>query len=473
MSAQLEAVLAAAKHGEWHKFKKRLNAKGLTFEDFNQIPPGRSWGVVHQLAYWGQVEPLRRALEKFPRIDLNLKTKQGTTVEDIIAEEKHSEAFTNLLNEKLASQTHQEIVSAARDGDWYTFKALLNSPRMTLEALNSVPPGRTWGVIHQISYWGATEILKLVLDKFEKLNLELETSEDAAQTPEDIARGRGVKAYLEHLRERIDSATKSAPAKIPSSKMKTPISGVGKTCSICFMDDHEEGTIGVACDNDHFMCEGCFGMYVQTECDVKENPQSVILKGGRVLCPRKKSDDCDSNAFANKLIAMVVSDERYELYLRARDFVVGKEAIAGALSKIESGGLAQVEQEQIRNLYIKADGTFSAYMCKKCKFGPIDHGWCNSLSTHHEEKKGETGQINNACPKCGWFAPVISKWLKWDGKFREGGKAIITQADVFTMGVQELKSELAKRGLKRSGNKAELQYRLSSALGATAKKHKY
>eukprot|EP01050_Picozoa_sp_SAG11_P004532 SAG11_NODE_292_length_11180_cov_6.023825_4_plen_68_part_00 len=47
----------------------------------------------------------------------------------------------------------------------------------------------------------------------------------------------------------------------------------------------------------------------------------------------------------------------YESYLKARDFVVGKDAVAGVLAKIKtSDHLATVEQEQIRNLYKKADG---------------------------------------------------------------------------------------------------------------------
>jgi hypothetical protein len=50
--------------------------------------------------------------------------------------------------------------------------------------------------------------------------------------------------------------------------------------------------------------------------------------------------------------------------------------VAGALAKVKdaSGALGAVEQEQIRNLYKKADGSYSAFMCLKCKFGPIDHG---------------------------------------------------------------------------------------------------
>lgn len=41
-----------------------------------------------------------------------------------------------------------------------------------------------------------------------------------------------------------------------------------------------------------------------------------------------------------------------------------------------------MEQEQIRNLYKKHDGTYSCYMCKKCKHGPIDHMACGDLTYH-------------------------------------------------------------------------------------------
>ena len=68
---------------------------------------------------------------------------------------------------------------------------------------------------------------------------------------------------------------------------------------------------------------------------------------------------------------------------------MGKEAVAGALAKVkDAGALGSVEQEQIRNLYKKADGTYAAYQCKKCKFGPIDHYHCSDLTAHHGAQKG-------------------------------------------------------------------------------------
>eukprot|EP01043_Picozoa_sp_COSAG02_P050643 COSAG02_NODE_5231_length_4520_cov_70.095454_3_plen_201_part_00 len=101
---------------------------------------------------------------------------------------------------------------------------------------------------------------------------------------------------------------------------------------------------------------------------------------------------------------------------------VGKDAIAGVLSKMKtSSALAAVEQEQIRNLYRKANGEYSAYMCRACKFGPIDHFACADLNAHQGEQVGSS-EINNACPKCGWFAKKIAQWPTWDGEFHEGGK---------------------------------------------------
>ena len=180
----------------------------------------------------------------------------------------------------------------------------------------------------------------------------------------------------------------------------------------------------MSCDEDHFICQECFSSYVESESNTEDNAQSVVLNGGRILCPHAKSSNCTSGillppwhaciflviwnardgskssncasgAYANKLIAMIVSDELYERYLQvssssylmhvssssydslwptlrevpsgilllispphisctyppphmivsdqlyesflqARDFVVGKDAVAGALAKVQN-----------------------------------------------------------------------------------------------------------------------------------------
>ena len=55
------------------------------------------------------------------------------------------------------------------------------------------------------------------------------------------------------------------------------------------------------------------------------------------------------------------------------------------------------------------------YQCPKCSFGPVEHGNCEDLSSHHGETVGENGKISNACPKCNFLGDHISEWVKWDG----------------------------------------------------------
>ena len=65
-------------------------------------------------------------------------------------------------------------------------------------------------------------------------------------------------------------------------------------------------------------------------------------------------------------------------------------------------------------------------MCGQCKTGPITHYGCADLQSHHNEQvqnvrvAGRAGQVNNACPSCGWFSPKIQDWPVWDGVLRMG-----------------------------------------------------
>ena len=216
----------------------------------------------------------------------------------------------------------------------------------------------------QICYWGDVDVLNQLITTYPELNLELETREEAAQLPSDIAVGRGHTAFNTALQSKMEQKKPAASlVTAPSSAMKVPVPAAGKLCNICYMDEHEADAVAVSCDNEHFMCQTCFSGWVESESDIETNPQNILLNGGRITCVCKKvGDGCDSLAYANKLIAMVVSDELYETYLRARDYVVGKEAVAGALSKIKGGNMDAVEQEQIRNMYRTEDGSYSCLL---------------------------------------------------------------------------------------------------------------
>ena len=72
----------------------------------------------------------------------------------------------------------------------------------------------------------------------------------------------------------------------------------------------------------------------------------------------------------------------------------------------------------VRAQFREADGTYRAWMCRRCGFGPVDHGKCLDLRSHHGERRG--GFVtSNACPACGWFVNERDGprgWWKWDGK---------------------------------------------------------
>eukprot|EP01043_Picozoa_sp_COSAG02_P050642 COSAG02_NODE_5231_length_4520_cov_70.095454_2_plen_371_part_00 len=339
-------VLQAAKDGDWAAFTSLLASQPqLTSSDFNELPPGRTFGVVHQISYHGSTSALQDLLATHARVDLTMLTKDGRTAAEVAGAEGASPEFLEALLRATDIQHMHNLVNLARDGDWDDFHARLDEFDVGIDVFGVVPPGRSWGIVHQIAYWGEDDVLTAVLHKYPQLDLGVETVEDACQTAVDIAIGHGHSAFAARLRSLLstttmDTPTTAAPATaatsapaavataaavaIPGGGPSGPVAASGKLCNICYSNDHSAGAIGVACDNGHFICADCFCAYVGSECDTEGKPQSIIERGGRIMCVLRSSfaDSCDSNAFPNKLIAMVVPDDLYETYLKARDFVV-------------------------------------------------------------------------------------------------------------------------------------------------------
>lgn len=342
-------VLQAAKDGDWVAFTSLLASRSeLTFADFNTLPPGRAFGVLHQICYHSSTSALQQVLATHPRVDLTMLTKDGQTASGVAEAEGASPEFLDALRRATDSQHTHSLVSLARDGEWDQFHALLDEFDVGTDVFGAVPPGRTWGVVHQIAYWGEDDVLTAVLQKYPELDLSVATVEDACQTAIDIAVGRGHSTFAARLRSLVPAAAAPAAADTapaaaaaaapataaaaapaaaavgPSSGPLEPIPASGRLCNICYSDDHDAGAVGVACDNDHFLCGECFCAYVSSESDTEGKPQSIIERGGRIMCVLRSSfaDSCDSKAFPNKLIAMAVPDDLYETYLKARDFVV-------------------------------------------------------------------------------------------------------------------------------------------------------
>ena len=96
-----------------------------------------------------------RALSLFVRAHPKMRTKDGKTVEEVALEEKADAAFLGFLRDSVRRQSVQELVSAARDGNWEDFH-VLRAGVVTAD-LNTVPKGRIWGVIHQVERERAPE----------------------------------------------------------------------------------------------------------------------------------------------------------------------------------------------------------------------------------------------------------------------------------------------------------------------------
>ena len=146
----------------------------------------------------------------------------------------------------------------ARDGNWTEFFKQLETDTPSIETINSVPPGRTWGILHQVCYWGDVTTFERLLTEIPDLELELETNEVAAQLPLDIAIGGDHKDLVITLRSKLEELKPASLVTAPSSSMKVPVPAAGKLCSICFVDDHGADELAVSCDNDHYMCQTCF-----------------------------------------------------------------------------------------------------------------------------------------------------------------------------------------------------------------------
>ena len=113
-------MLQAAKDGFFPKFAKLLKSqKHLSFEDFNSLPPGRTFGVLHQIAFHGNRNALEALLNAHPRVDLKFLTKDGKTAEEVAVEEdagggSHA-LFLDFLRECVRRQSKQEAVTPSSD----------------------------------------------------------------------------------------------------------------------------------------------------------------------------------------------------------------------------------------------------------------------------------------------------------------------------------------------------------------------
>ena len=65
--------------------------------------------------------------------------------------------------------------------------------------------------------------------------------------------------------------------------------------------------------------------------------------------------------------------------------------------------------------FLRSDGSFRAFQCPECNYGPILHANCDDLETHHDQQVDRTTRISNKCPQCGFFSSSIRDFALWNG----------------------------------------------------------
>lgn len=67
-----------------------------------------------------------------------------------------------------------------------------------------------------------------------------------------------------------------------------------------------------------------------------------------------------------------------------------------------------LQHVHMRLRYLVRDGTFRAYSCPKCRFGPMEHTHCSDLVEHHGRNR-----TDNSCPQCGHRVRDVSELARW------------------------------------------------------------
>mmetsp|Transcript_2665 Transcript_2665/g.9731 ORF Transcript_2665/g.9731 Transcript_2665/m.9731 type:complete len:310 (-) Transcript_2665:144-1073(-) len=198
--AALHAVLDAAKHGRWpalHAALPALVAAGGP-GGADRIPAPRRFGLVHQLAFHGRVEALAVCREAGLRLDLGLRTRGAPrkTAADVAAENGNAEFVAAL--EAAAAEALEAAVRLAKEGtDWARLRdeAL---PALRAAAgragANRIPPGRRFGLVHQLAFHGHVDALAWCQAAGLRLDLDLRTRgapQQPRRTAAEVARENG------------------------------------------------------------------------------------------------------------------------------------------------------------------------------------------------------------------------------------------------------------------------------------------
>ena len=194
-------------------------------------------------------------------------------------------------------------------------------------------------------------------------------------------------------------------------------------CVICWSDDVRGGK----CSENHFTCIDCFNLHVESTFSTSNasnldprRMKSLGCKDGRLRCPQSfpslgETNMCHSEPYDSKSLLTLLNPDNLtrvmDAYAWAKEqamFEKKTHQYSQSIQCLAEKYKIAVKIQQDRKLLseqIQREMP-NARQCKECNYGPIDHGWCDNLKTHHGETKTSGGQISNACPK--WYVNIIN-----------------------------------------------------------------
>mmetsp|Transcript_42979 Transcript_42979/g.79918 ORF Transcript_42979/g.79918 Transcript_42979/m.79918 type:complete len:809 (-) Transcript_42979:72-2498(-) len=186
MMAAANEIVEKAKWKDWSAMFEMLEAWP---ECVNIRPPFRNYGTIHQAAYNGNVDVLRRLIDDC-QADPNLKTKHGQTPLEVAESVKKNEEaieYLSSLSGRPPDYTGiaHHMITLARDARWHDMFNLLKE---TPGAINIRPEVRAYGAIHQAAHHGDVKVLREMVEDY-KADVKLLTKD--GKTAQQVAEEEG------------------------------------------------------------------------------------------------------------------------------------------------------------------------------------------------------------------------------------------------------------------------------------------
>ena len=168
------------------------------------------------------------------------------------------------------------------------------------------------------------------------------------------------------------------------------------TCECCCMQTTRDKCL--MCSNNHIICKAC----IDQSC--KEFYENIQSSHRQLSC-------CSMHSCSGYIPEHQFS-QTYHGKSLLHDFFM-RDITPMLLNYIKNFSNEEIQKNIA---FLRNDGTFRAFQCPRCGFGPIIHAHCSDLLSHHGQHTAENFVVNNSCPNCKFLADDVHDLDDWDGK---------------------------------------------------------